>query len=533
MTDDALAYTGKTNKLAKARAGVSGTNYNNNHFSNDAVYNMPSSFTIPGLAVTNDYHRIIKIIRKFYKFDSIAGPVIDRMADMAMTKLKNRKNVPRNAGKVEDTVMAYYDAVAEKLTPVLRTFALEYLLHGMVVSGYTFEKIRGNLLSEKLGRTRYTFPKNVWVRNPDNIELKRKDTGIDRAVYIRVPEDHINAIKTEYISNNIVNPAYQYMVDNYPDYYIEAVKAGEKKVQLTDVRMIARKLNSYDPYPKPYLSNAVSALQHRESLKAMDRAIINRAIEAIRLIKVGDKDFPAIDEDLIEIEKLVNSHNSNGERVFNLITGHTTTIEWVIPPLEALLNEAKYVEATADIFLGLGFPRIFISGETLRSNSSDASIASMGPKSTLEDMRTAIIEWIRELYRELAEINGFTRIPEPYFMPVAIVDYTALVQFARDAYKSAAISRDTYAQLWGSDYDTESEQIASEREDDIASEDMLLKQQEQEFQMEMKDKEIEAADKARKETLKSQEQQTKNQPKQSINGAGNKPAANNMNNRNK
>src|SRR6185503_15148997 len=114
---------------------------------------------------------------------------------------------------------------------------------------------------------------------------------------------------------------------------------------------------------------------------------------------------------------------------------------------ESLINETKYAEPNADIFLALGFPRILTTGETLRSNSSDSNIASLGPKATLEDMREALLVWLTDLYAELAEKNDIKRVPDPYFAPIATSDYTALVQFAVDAMLNGAISKDTIAQL--------------------------------------------------------------------------------------
>src|SRR5690606_5761940 len=134
----------------------------------------------------------------------------------------------------------------------------------------------------------------------------------------------------------------------------------------------------------------------------------------------------------------------------------------VIPPLDALLSESKYSEPNADIFLALGFPRILTTGETLRSNSSDSSVASLGPRATLDDMRDEILGWIKGLYEELAKENGFKAIPEPYFLPILSADFTTLVQFANDSIKNGAISKDMLAQLYGSDYETQAQQMQVE-----------------------------------------------------------------------
>lgn len=457
------------------------------------------------------YHDTVKLVRWFYENDPIAGTVINRMADMSVTTVRNRKTTKLNADKVEDSVLAFYDALVEELRPFLKSAALEYLINGMAVPSYTLTKLRGDKISEKLGRKRYTTVDKVWVRNPDNIVLKKRPTGMDRQVFFKIPQDDITFIQNKGIRSDgtVDKEAYNFLVENYPE-YVAAVNGGKTLLELADVTPIYRKLNSYEIYPMPFLQNALKALQHKEFLKAMDRSIASRAIEAIRHIKVGDKDYPADQDDIDAAESLLNANASNGERVFNLFTNHTYVIEWIFPPLEALLNEAKYVEPNNDIFLGLGFPRILTVGETAKSNAADNKIASIGPKATLDDMRDAIIYWLKKLYRELADINGFTRIPEPYFSPIATSDMTALTQFAVDAMNNGAISKDTVAQLYGTDFNTESIEIVAEQESGVLSPMEHQKQKDQQFQ-------VQQSEVSHQRTMEIQAQQAKLAPKPSAN----------------
>lgn len=462
----------------------------------ELVFNNTGKTYIPGYYDGNPklgkYHDFLKVIRWFYKFDPIASTVINRMADMSTTVIRNRRKTKLNADAVDDATQAYFDAVVRKIRPFIKQMALEYLLHGMVIPAYTLNKMRGDLLSERLGRKRYTIPENLWIRNPDNIELKRRPIGTDRQIFLKIPKEDIELIQNKGVRSDGTEDkeGYKFLVDNFPE-YVRAIRAGKTKFELEDVHAILRKLVSYDDYPAPFLTNALSALQHKSYLKQMDKSIASRAIEAIRHIKIGDKDFPATDEDIKSTRQVVEINSSSGERVFNLFTNHTVTIEWVFPDLEALISETKYAEPNADIFLAMGFPRILTTGETLRSNSSDSKIASLGPKATLEDLREAIIDWLTKLYNDLGEKNGFTRVPEPYFAPIATSDYTALVQFAVEAMNAGAISKDTIAQLYGSDFETESDQITTEQESGVLSPSELQMQKQQEFEQQNLEKQQE------------------------------------------
>mgnify|MGYP001595557644 CR=1 FL=1 len=93
---------------------------------------------------------------------------------------------------------------------------------------------------------------------------------------------------------------------------------------------------------------------------------------------------------------------------------------------------------------------------------------------------------MKQLYKDLADINGFDRIPDPYFAPIATTDITALIQFAVDALNSGSISKDTVSQLYGSDFETEANQIETEIAMDIPTPEDIKLEKSQEFEMKNK-----------------------------------------------
>jgi hypothetical protein len=413
------------------------------------------------------YHDLLKFCRFYYDNDTIVGTVIDRMVDMSMTQLRNR----RDKEHTEDSVK-YFDAVASFLQPYLKIVALDYFIHGMSVPEMTTQTIMGNKVDPTLGRKRVQFPQEFWVRNPEFIELKRRPIGTSRLVFFKVPEAEVDFILTKGKRRDGTSDKQGYLelVREFPA-FVRAVEKGQRLFPLENVRPIYRKLRSYDDYPKPFLQNALYALQHKYYLKQMDRAIAARASELLRHVKIGSDNYPATDDDIQATESVLANAAVTGDRVFNLFTNHTVDISWVFPPMEALLNEAKYVEPNADIFLALGFPRILAVGETLRSNSTDNKTASLGPISTLNDLREAILLWVEHAYKELAEANNFTWYPKPFFSPIPIQDVTALTQLAIQAQQIGAISKDTIAQLYGTTYEDEQEKIDTEVPEEVPAPD--------------------------------------------------------------
>lgn len=419
-----------------------------------------------------DYHKIIEDCRYFYHHDPLAGTVVNRLCEIAVTTIRNRRKSRNSRNAVSDEVMAYYNAVAEQIKPFIAQVALEYVLHGMAIPEFTTVRKMGNRATDRLGRTRYYFPDKMWCRNVDNIELVKLPSGADRLVFLKIPHDEIKLIKEKGGKDPAKIAIYKYYLDNYPD-YVAAINRGETRFRLDGVMPLYRKLTSYNTYPLPYLINAIDPMKHKQRLKAMDMSIAARVIEAVRQIKVGNDTYPADDDDLRAEQQAFMAYGNTGEKIFNYFTNHTVSIEWSYPPFESLLSETKYVEPNREILFALGFPRIWINGETEKSNAADNNLASQGPLATIEDIRRTLILWLTQLYEKLAELNGFDRIPEVYFTPIIMADVANLIQYANDFYTAGAISLETIAEFYGKDFENENEQRTWER-DRMLDDDQLL-----------------------------------------------------------
>lgn len=415
-----------------------------------------------------NYHQTVKDCRYFYMRDPIAGTVINRICEIGITELKNVRKNKNQRTPVPDAVMAYYNAVVEKLKPFLTQMALEYTLTGMAIPEYTTVRKMGNRETDYLGRTRYYFPDKLWIRNVDNIEVIKLPTGADRVIFLKVPPDEVTLIKEKGGKNPERQALYNLLLTQFPD-YVKAVESGQTKFLLENKNPILRKLLSNNDYPLPYLINALDPMRHKARLKAMDMSIASRILEAVRHIKVGNDEFPA-DDDTIKSEQLAFvAYGNSGERIFNYFSNHTIDISWSYPPFEALLDEKKYGEPNREIFFALGFPRIWVNGETEKSNAADNNLASIGPLAMINDLRSTILQWVKWFYSELAELNGFDRIPDVKFTDISMSDVTALIQYAVTMFEAGAISRETLAGFYGKDYEGEYEQrlVEKEKEDEL------------------------------------------------------------------
>jgi hypothetical protein len=411
---------------------------------------------------TLPYRDSVRWCRFFYRRDPIASTVVNRIAEITATPLRNKRRSIAHKGDVPDAVFEVYNAVARRIQPYLTTIILSYLIDGMAIPQYDLVRIMGSAESTNLGRTRYYVPDKIWLRDPTSIKLMSTFQGGLPRAYMEIPSADINFVKNKGIwpDGTIDRAAYDEMAKSFPE-YIERINEGQSVIPFQDY-IILRKYLPGNEYPIPYLEPALDALDHKRYLKMMDRSIASRAIEAFRHVKVGSDEFPADDDDIAAAQDALNQ-NSSVERVYNLFTNHTIVIEWVTPPMDTLLNDSKYVEANADIFFALGFPRILTVGETEKSNAADNKIASLGIISTMKSIQSDIIEWVKTLYARIATENGFTKVPTPYFANIPLADITTLIQYARDMLELKVISRDTAAEFYGSDYETEQDQIEYEK----------------------------------------------------------------------
>lgn len=411
------------------------------------------------------YRDEVQQCRWFYRYDPIASTTVNRMADIAITNLRHKRN------GCSDKELLLFNSLRQKFEAIFDDIAVEYLISGMAIPDYGLKRIMGNRINKKLGRTRYYIPDPLWVRNTDSISIKRKPAGAGRDVYLSISDREREFIENKgKLSDGYEDiELYNQLANKFPE-YIKMVLAGKKEIKLDVVPILRKPLVTVD-YPQPFLVPALSALKHKLRIKQMDYSIATRATEAILHVKAGSDEFPVVSDDntLDEIKTILESRYASApggfysnEYVFKLYTNHTIELGWIYPPLDALLSDEKYVEPNADIYLALGFSRMLLVGEAERSNAGNSTSGTLGPMATINEIRTNILSWLVSVYEKVAEENGFSNYPIPYFTPFSSADVHVLLQSAATAIEKKAISRATYSELFGKDYEEELEQIKKE-----------------------------------------------------------------------
>jgi len=416
--------------------------------------------TVDKMEVPTDYHKLIKICRFFYKHDPIAGTVLNKMVDCAITPINNRR------GECSDEEYETYEALGDMLQEFFRNACLEYLLSGMVIPHYEWSRVKGSDLSPALNsRRRLEVPDNIWFRDPATITVKNSPIPNKKYYYVEVDADTISFIKSggKLKDGTYDKETYNELEKNYPEFVkaVKEMKGTKMQVRLDGIRPITSKTLPEDAYPIPYMENALESLMHKRNLKRMDYSVASRVIGAIQLIKLGNDEYPCTDDsDFDAIKHQMNYRTSSGaqERIYQLFGNHTLEISWVFPDTEAMLNREKYGVVDDDIISAFGFPRTLITGETLRSNVAGGSdFAAFSPIATMETIRDILIEWLKVLYKEIKETNKFKSAPIPSFKPLRLYKLADLNLIGQSLYMEGNLSRTTRQELLDIDFDTEVE----------------------------------------------------------------------------
>ena len=436
----------------------------------------PSKRVRTGALTEKEYEKIVEQCRYFYRKDPIASTTIDKLIEIGINELIIDK------GSLSDNQYRMLEGIKPQIIDFLQEGAQEFLVSGLVVPAITFEwKKKADL--EDMGVKKYSkawLPKDMWYRNPKNIELKESFISREPRYYVKIPTEYLKLLQE---SLNPTTPENSKTVSDFLTSYpgfVEQIKAGNKKILLKNEHglFIRRKPMVDTPYPTPYLYSALDSLQHKRNIRAMDFALASRVIEAIQVYRLGDKDFPLTQETEYQLEELKDqiatryaSTPATIERVFQLFGNHTLDIEWIIPPVEALLNSDKYKEVNNDIIYALGFPRVLIMGEAERSGSADHDFATLSPIATMENFRKKLLRIAKYIYDEVVKNNDLGDYGGVRFEKINLVKFEDLSAALLELYEKGNISRSSISEFYGYNWD---EEVHSRKEEKDLLEELGL-----------------------------------------------------------
>jgi len=408
---------------------------------------------------------MLQACRFFYKHDSVVSTVINKLIDIAITDLV----VPKN--KLSANEYRIIGGMKDELQEFAENLALEFLISGLVVPEIKYGAATKLELKE-LGIKKYetlTLPMSIWIRDPMTLVINSSMFMDEPTYFVEIPSELVQFILSEgTYSDGTKDPeTYAMLLTYYPE-FVEQIRNGAVSIKIENPLIIRRRYLSSSPYPIPYLTPIIEDLKHKRNLRRMDYATASRVIGAIQLFKLGSDLFPVTQDQEDQFDQLRNQmyyrYGGDIERIFQLFTNHTLTIEWIYPPLEALLDEKKYAEVNQAIVLGLGFPRILMTGEVERSGTSNAEFATMSPIKTMENIRAKILKILNNIVDNIIEKNNLKGTTTLRFAPINMMGFEAFVNGLTQLYNTGNVSRTSFAKAFGYDLEEEFNLRAEEKD---------------------------------------------------------------------
>ncbi len=390
------------------------------------------------------YREEVQQCRFFARYDPVAASVISRMIELAARPIQH------HGERVTAFEYEFFTAVADVFLRSLPSLLYDFLVNGFAVPSYTlqqlpFSRIRGT------SKRKVWFPVDIWLYNVDSIRLRRAPAGSDIYVYYVISDRDKWFILNEgtFPDGKQDKELYRQIVQSYPE-YVRLIQSGVTEVRL-ETWPVVRMMPSFAEYPTPFLLPALSALKRRLRLRAVDDNITMRALNAFLHVKAGNDRFPVTDGDttledlrtqLQQRSVIPTRHGPVSDHIAMLFTNHTVELSWVYPPFDPLLTTEHHSTIIDEILLALGFSRILLVGETMRSNAG-ANRSTIGTIASLLFAQQAVLGWLERFYHLLAELNGFRTYPKPMFVQTPTADVLQFFQFLLSLYKEGAIDATT------------------------------------------------------------------------------------------
>ena len=446
-------------QLLKAEAGLQAYAASTNVWKDAKTYSN-------SIVDKDSFSDMVTLCRFFYKTEPVVSTVINKLVEIGINDIIISKN------GLSDNEFRVFLALKPRLLEFSETIAQELLLSGLVVPEIGYGPMAKDELFE-LGIKKYNrliFPISMWVRDPNSIDISSSIMSDSPSYYVLIPDEVVYFVKNsgKYSNGNVDVDLFKNLKVYYPD-FVKKVLAGETKFLIDNKLIIRRKYLSDNPYPIPYISSSLDALQHKRRMRRMDYSIMDKVISAIMHVKVGSDDYPVTssEEDKTVFTDLRNQlmlrfqSDQNLERIFQLITNHTVEINWVFPETGLLSDSSRYNDINEEILFGLGFPRILITGESSKSGTSNSEVAIMSPVKTMESIRRKILKIIKDVCKTVAEENNF-KVPVVKFKALNLHSFVDFMNSLEKLYNMSGVSRTSVGEYLGFDFEEEADKLELE-----------------------------------------------------------------------
>jgi very-short-patch-repair endonuclease len=315
--------------------------------------------------------------------------------------------------------------------------------------------------------------KSVSILNPDHIEVH--PAMLDQEPeYFFLPDDQMKKAVYEKQNTKLYESLHprmrQMIMEGKPIHFSPE-----------SIYHFKRGGNPWSPFGTSLLRRLFQTLAFKDKLRQAQWLVAERHIIPIKIVKVGDKDRPAIEDDLIQAQDELTALAN--DPLLTIVTHHAFDFEYVGASGKVLQLTNEYDQINQDIIDGLMLNKAIINGEGPSYSNAQVGLLTMAKR--LERFREEVAYWLEEkIYKPIAMWNGFTtegkRGQVEYVYPTVkwddlqLRDDTGKLQTMLAANQAGIISDQSVVESLGLDWDQEVERKRFENGSSfIASPDLM------------------------------------------------------------
>lgn len=234
------------------------------------------------------------------------------------------------------------------------------------------------------------------------------------------------------------------------------------------------KKDDWEPYAKPFHYAALQDLALENKMRRMDDAVMDGAINAVRIWKMGgfDKSGRPINPSRANIAKLAQILNQDtGGGVLDIIWDQFIDLQVEYPPVDKILGSGKYEYVHKKILEAFGIAQVLVDGTGQGSYSNQyLSVRSLMEK--IQYMRNILEEWLVKEVEFTAKAMGFRTIPSVSFKNINLGDENARMNIVMSLYDRNIISKELMLDYMEHDWKIEKERIIQEKSEEEKQEEI-------------------------------------------------------------
>tara|TARA_B100001778_G_scaffold334491_1_gene346146 strand:+ start:35305 stop:37554 length:2250 start_codon:yes stop_codon:yes gene_type:complete len=307
--------------------------------------------------------------------------------------------------------------------------------------------------------------KRIMVLNPDWVEVYTTPLA-DEPEIVMLPDDELKKI----VMTRQPESVYKRLPDN-----IKQLVAAGRPIRLSNnvTSHIKHGGSPYGTYGDSLLRRLFTILAYKTKLMTANWIVAERLILPVRVVKVGEKDRPAAEDDIADVVQQLSAVANDPN--LTIVTHHAFDYEWygATGKIHNITNELEQIGK--EMLDGLMLNQALLNGEMSGYQNAQVGVEMLIRR--LESWRKELAQWVeKNIFLPVAKMQGFIDEEESdmlgetvYLYPrikwddLKLRDPTNRMQMAMNLHQNGTISTQTLLEMFELDYDQEVERIRDEQ----------------------------------------------------------------------